>query len=212
MNSGATTERVYEGLKHRLLSNLLRPGDRLDPAKLAGDLHSSVTPVRDALHLLTGERLVTTRVSDGFHVAGIDAPGLQDLYEWNAQILLAALTSRQSAGPGASAEDQAGPERGAAALFLRIAAGSRNQEHRLAILSLNDRLSAARLCETHVLPAPDHETEDLRILFEAGDMKGLRRAIVGYHRRRRKVAHEVVRLLYRQAPGDGFHKVDIGYV
>jgi DNA-binding GntR family transcriptional regulator len=199
MNSGATTERVYEGLKHRLLGNVIRPGDRLDPAKLAEDLHSSVTPVRDALHLLTGERLVTTRVSDGFHVATVDAPGLQDLYEWNAQVLLLSLSSRQSPRPTPSAEEQrrSTHESAAAALFLGIAAGSRNAEHRLAILSLNDRLSAARLCEARVLPAPEQEADELRTLFDSGDMKALRRGIVAYHRRRRKLANELVRMLYR---------------
>jgi hypothetical protein len=197
VNSGATTERVYEGLKHRLVTNVFRPGDRLDPARLADDLHSSVTPVRDALHLLTGERLVVTRVSDGFHVAGMNGPALQDLYEWNAQVLLLSLGSRPGSRGTGAAEDPDQREAGAGSLFLRIAAVSRNLEHRMAVLSLNDRLGAARLCEAGVMPAPEQEAQSLRLLFDAGDVKGLRRAIVSYHRRRQKLADEIVRMLYR---------------
>ncbi|MGK4455738.1 GntR family transcriptional regulator, partial [Klebsiella pneumoniae] len=58
MNSGPTAERVHEALKRRIMGREFRPGDRLDPAVLAAPLSSSVTPVRDALHLLTGEGLV----------------------------------------------------------------------------------------------------------------------------------------------------------
>ena len=74
MNSGATAERVHEVLKTRIMGREFRPGDRLDPAVLAAPLGASVTPVRDALHLLTGEGLVETRTSGGFHVPALDEP------------------------------------------------------------------------------------------------------------------------------------------
>src|SRR3546814_6150334 len=86
MNAGLTSERVYEGLRQRILDREFRPGDRLDPSALAEVLNSSVTPVRDALHNLTGAGLVETRTSEGFNLPQIDEPGLQDLYAWNAEI------------------------------------------------------------------------------------------------------------------------------
>ncbi|QCI78807.1 GntR family transcriptional regulator [Hankyongella ginsenosidimutans] len=41
---------------------------KLEPAGLAAELNSSVTPVRDALHRLAGERLVESWTSEGFHL------------------------------------------------------------------------------------------------------------------------------------------------
>src|SRR5690606_19908960 len=91
MNSGATAERVHEVLKARIMGREFRPGDRLDPAVLAAPLSASVTPVRDALHLLTGEGLVETRTSGGFHVPALDEPALKDLYGWSAELLALAI-------------------------------------------------------------------------------------------------------------------------
>ena len=91
MNSGATAERVHEALKARIMGREFRPGDRLDPAILAVPLASSVTPVRDALHLLTGEDLVETRTGDGFHVPALDEPALKDLYDWSAELVALAI-------------------------------------------------------------------------------------------------------------------------
>ena len=67
MNSGPTSERVYGALRERILANVFAPGARLDPAVLASELASSVTPVRDALHLLAGEQLVEVRPGDLIH-------------------------------------------------------------------------------------------------------------------------------------------------
>src|SRR3546814_12132749 len=100
MNSGATFERVYDALKGRILGNEFRPGERLDPARLGRELHSSPTPIRDALHLLMGEGLADPRLGDGFHVVIIDAPALQDRYSLKtAAVLLALRTSLSPASP-----------------------------------------------------------------------------------------------------------------
>ena len=87
MNAGATADRVYEAIKRLLLSGEILPGDRLDPARFADQFHSSKTPVRDALHRLSGERLVDTRPGEGFHMPMVTEPGLRDLYIWNASLL-----------------------------------------------------------------------------------------------------------------------------
>lgn len=210
MNAGATSERVYEALKQRILVHGFRPGERLDPAKLGDDLHSSVTPVRDALHLLTGEGLVETRLSGGFHIAAMDAPSLQDLYEWNAQILVLAVRSWPPKDPPFAAEADGRALSGAtaaASFFLRVAARSMNVEHRRAVLSANDRLNAARLCEALVIPDGEREIATMRPLLARGDKAGLRREIAAYHRRRHRAAHALVRALYRQ-PEPGSWEAD----
>src|SRR3546814_6428260 len=77
MNAGLTSERVYEGLRQRILDREFRPGDRLDPSALAEVLNSSVTPVREELHNLTGAGLVATRTSEGLHLPNITENGHQ---------------------------------------------------------------------------------------------------------------------------------------
>uniref|UniRef100_UPI000A6AA556 GntR family transcriptional regulator n=1 Tax=Sphingomonas asaccharolytica TaxID=40681 RepID=UPI000A6AA556 len=87
MNPGATSERVFDALKHDILSGELPPGTKLEPAALADRLNSSVTPVRDALHRLAGALLVEMRASEGFYLPFVTEPGLRDLYAWNAELV-----------------------------------------------------------------------------------------------------------------------------
>ena len=69
MSPGATMERVYRVLKAQVMHGEFAPGERLDPSVLARDLGASPTPVRDALHRLSGERLV-----DSWHQEGLRQP------------------------------------------------------------------------------------------------------------------------------------------
>lgn len=198
MNSGQTAERVYRAIKQRVGERAFRPGDRLDPAQLADALNTSVTPVRDALHLLTGEGLVETRIGDGFRLPAIDAPALQDLYDWNSEVV--GLAIRAWSGPprprnGATAP--ANVAEGVAELFDRAAEASRNIEHARAVAALNDRLHPARLAEESVIDGVEEELAHLVALLAAGDAGALQRAVAAYHRRRRRAAAVVVRALYR---------------
>src|SRR5438270_11462743 len=56
-----TFERGYAAIRQRLREGLYRPGDRLETAILSEELNASVTPVRVALHRLTGVRLGEAR-------------------------------------------------------------------------------------------------------------------------------------------------------
>lgn len=197
MNSGATAERVHEALKARIMGREFRPGDRLDPAVLSASLGASVTPVRDALHLLTGEGLVETRTSGGFHVPALDEPGLRDRYDWSAALLGLSIRSWPRAArlaPDTASGDSA--ER-TAALFLAIARHSANSEHARAVERLNARLHAVRLTEPHVLDAIEDELGELAVAASQSGRDRLRRCITGYHNRRRRVAAAIVRAVYR---------------
>ena len=197
MNSGATAERVLEVLRARIMGREFRPGERLDPAVLAAPLAASVTPVRDALHLLIGEGLVETRTSGGFHVPALDEPGLRDLYDWSAALL--ALSIRgwpRSARPGPDTADGDIAVR-TASLFLAIARCSANSEHARAVDLLNARLHAVRLVEPHVLDAIEDELGDLAVAALQGERDRLRRRVTGYHSRRRRSAAAIVRAVYR---------------
>lgn len=202
MNSGATSERIYDALKGRILNRQFAPGERLDPARLGDELFSSVTPVRDALHQLVGEGLVETRTSDGFHVPTLDSPALQDLYAWNNDVLQLALKDRgvKTARHGEHHPLEIREPLPVATLFAQIAASSRNAEHLRAILALNDRLAAARIAELAVLTDTAKEIMALTSLFLADEqLRSFRRCLLAYHRRRRQAAAQIIRALYRGA-------------
>jgi DNA-binding GntR family transcriptional regulator len=200
MNSGATSERVYDALKRRILHRAFRPGDRLDPAVLGDTLGSSVTPVRDALNILTGEGLVETRTGEGFHLPQVTEPDLRDLYAWNGEILGLALRHRAGVPviPPPRTDDQ--PEAvaaQAAALFAAIAAASANAEHGRAIAVVNDRLHGARLAEPQVLGDATDDLDAIVASATPGPGHGTSRLVVAYHRRRQRAAAELVRAIYR---------------
>lgn len=200
MNSGATTERVYEALKQRILSLEFRPGDRLDPAILSEPLAASVTPVRDALHMLAGERLVEARTANGFFMPALDEPALRDLYRWSSELLaLAIRNGRQRAealwDATAGRFDTAAET--TAELFGAIARQSTNREHERAVVRLNQRLHAVRLAEPQILDAVEPELARIGEAFAADRRPDLARACVAYHRRRDRVAGLIVRAVYR---------------
>jgi DNA-binding transcriptional MocR family regulator len=198
MNSGATSERVYDALKRQILHRRFLPGARLDPAQLATTLASSVTPVRDALHLLTGQGLVEAQPNGGFHMPLVSEPALRDLYAWNAQLLLLALRDWPSGALDAPMPGPPGDAAGQTAmLFGWIAARSANAEHGRAVAAANDRLHAPRLAEAALLAG-----DPLAAIRAAlpGERAGLRRAISAYHRDRIRRVPAIVRALYRDTP------------
>ena len=201
MNSGPTAERVYDALKRRIMDHEFRPGDRLDPSVLAETLASSVTPVRDALHVLTGEGLVETRTSDGFHVPQIDEPALKDLYAWHAELVVLAIRGWEPRGTSPTKLADSHGRRGFAdrtsALFAQIARRSANAEHVRAIEALNARLHAARTVEPLIFGALDDDLGAIEAAVTTDDRAALRRLATNYTRRRRRAAAEIVRALYR---------------
>jgi len=196
VNAAPVFERVYGGLKQMLREGRAVPGARLDPAALASTLIASVTPVRDALHRLAGERLVAV-ASDGFHVPVFSEPDLRDLYAWNHQLLLLALRNarRSRAGFLPHPPPEAHSAELVEALFSAIARAADNRELAMTVAGLNDRLHAARRAELAVLEQVGQELADL---LEA-DLRTLRSLLGRYHRRRIAAVPDIVRALYRPA-------------
>ena len=189
MSPGATFERVYRALKAELGSGRFRPGDHLEPAALSDELNSSITPVRDALHRLVGERLVETPRGDGFRVPVMTEVALRHLYAWNQWLLIGAIRARRGkvdAPEPLDAEARISLEE----LFLAVAAFSGNPEHVGAVARINDRLRAARRVEMSIDRAMQVEADALRLLLD--DAPELRQFIIGYHRDRVKIAAEIV--------------------
>lgn len=187
MSPGATFERVYHELKRMLAEGELPPGTPIEPALIGKQIASSITPVRDALHRLTGERLVEAPNHNGFRTPHLTEFGLRDLYAWNGQVLALAIRSMRQplrhrrTSTGAPGEQAAMP---VADLFVGIAQGSGNAEHVRAIEQLNDRLAPIRSVESRLLDDTPEEEDLLRRHCDQGDRTGLLSALDRYHRRR----------------------------
>jgi DNA-binding GntR family transcriptional regulator len=197
-----TFERVYAAIKQQLTSGVFRPGDRLEPALLSDQFNASVTPVRDALHRLTGERLVEAPRHEGFRVPVLTDSTLRHLYAWHRDLVLLAIASHQSAqaieGRQVDCErawDGEAHER-LNALFLELARATGNPEHVLALQSLIERVQPAQRLESLLLSAAEEEARQIFKAVQAGDRRALRKALVRYHRRRARIVPELVEQLY----------------
>ena len=198
MNSGVTSGRVYDALKRRILSSEIAPGEKLEPAAFADELGSSITPVRDALHRLAGERLVETRASEGFHLPLVTEPGLRDRYTWNGQ-LTRLIVNAWPRGPTSVRADESPADvaRASRSLFEAIGDRADNQVHADQLRSANDLLAAPRVVEAKVLPDTEAEVRAIAVAFDNDDPGSLLKLLAGYHRRRVQATAAIVRALYR---------------
>jgi DNA-binding GntR family transcriptional regulator len=200
MTSPGTFDRVYAAIKQRLRGGAYKPGDRLEPAVLADELNASVTPVRDALHRLTGERLAEAPRHEGFRVPMITETMLRHLYAWHLDLLLLAVMKHRAADvPHKVIEsDQQSDLPTYArdnALFLGLVRSAGNPEHYAALESAMQRLEPVQRFEGIFLDETEADTSEIVGAIRAHDRKALRRALVRYHRRREKIVPELLTAL-----------------
>ena len=191
-----TFERVYAALKQQLRQGLFRPGERLEPAMLSDRLNASVTPVRDALHRLTGERLVEAPRHEGFRVPLPTETMLRHLYAWHLDILLLAIARpgferRQPPQP-----NETGPDERLKLALAELATASDNPEHLAALRNATERLEPYQRFESEFLDAVEKESDQILAAIHAHDRKGLRRSLVQYHRRRQRIVPALLERLH----------------
>lgn len=175
----------------------MRFGDRLEPAVLADELNASVTPVRDALHRLTGERLVEAPRHEGFRVPVMTETMLRHLYGWHHDLLLLALMKHRKAAlaehPAANSGRKGTPvHEHPNALLLALARSAGNPEHVAALESLRDRLEPVERLEQLFLDETESETAEIIRALQANDSNALRRSLARYHRRRLKIVPALI--------------------
>jgi len=188
MTRPGTFERVYAAIRQQLRQGAFRSGERLEPAILSDQLNASVTPVRDALHRLTGERLVEAPRHEGFRVPLLTETMLRHLYAWHLDILLLAAARPQAERADHVLRDQppSRPDRLAAA-FAELAASSANPEHAAALRNAAERLEPYQRFEAEFLEAVETEIDEIVAAIRAQDRARLRRGLVRYHRRRQRI-------------------------
>ena len=203
MSPGATFDRVYRALKERLMAGTFPPGEQLESAALGADLCASVTPVRDALHRLAGERMVEAPHHDGFKVPALTEAELRDLYAWSAMLLDLALRRKPAVLEGrrslSSWLDVPAARDGAWALFGEIAAATGSAEHQSCLASVGERLAPFSAVEPDVFEDSEEEAAELRLLHASGNRRDLRRDVAAWHRRRQRAAPDLLAALRRQS-------------
>ena len=192
-------ERVYAAIKVQLRSGRFRPGQRLEPAVLSDELNASITPVREALHRLTGERLVEAPRHEGFRVPLLTESSLRHLYLWHRDLLLMAIASHQALEQASKATgDQSSgePYLKRNSIFMSFARATGNPEHALALEGLIERLEPLQRLESGLLDALEEETAEILDGIASQDLRALRRALLRYHRRRMRIVPELLGQLY----------------
>jgi DNA-binding GntR family transcriptional regulator len=83
--------RIYRQVRRWIIMGRLKPGERLDVESLALNFETSVTPVRDALQMLSHEGLVTIRPRSGYFVTRITLKQLRDMLDLRKVLEIAAV-------------------------------------------------------------------------------------------------------------------------
>lgn len=91
--SGA--ESIFQLLRMRIIRGEFPPGVPMREVELAESLGVSRTPIREALRLLYGERLVTRQPTGGFAVASMDESEMREVCSVRA--VLEGLAAREAA-------------------------------------------------------------------------------------------------------------------
>lgn len=83
--------RVYRQLRRAIIMGRCRPGERLNLAALRKAYDISLSPLRDALHMLAQEGLITINLRSGYFISRTTLKELRDLFEVREILELAAV-------------------------------------------------------------------------------------------------------------------------
>jgi len=91
-STGDTTkDRIYREVRRSIILGHCLPGERLDVEELARSYETSITPVRDALQMLSQEGLVMIKPRSGYFVARITLKELRDMLDLRRILELAVI-------------------------------------------------------------------------------------------------------------------------
>lgn len=196
MNAGPRSSQAYDDLKRLILSGSIPPGERLDPAGLAGELVYGITPLREALLRLAGERLVDIRLNTGFYLPVMTETVLVDLYRLRFELLrVAVATSRNKSALQTATLSPSFQADSPATVFLELADSSGRPELLAHLTTVNDRLASVRAAESLLFGDTIQELSSINTAMLADD-RTLLRVLRTYHSRRLSKARALVAALY----------------
>jgi len=188
-------EPTYQAIKLRLMTGVWRCGARLEPGRMSAELGVGVSPIRDSLNRLAGERLIEAQSGEGFHVPLIHVQTLRELLDLNQVLLLTAMVRSKPSGLPPIASDGDHATR-VARLFHHVARGSGNMELLTQVDNLSDRLNTLRRIEPSVLPQVHGDLDALEAkLAIAAPARDIRTLIRHFHKQRRRMADRLARSL-----------------
>ena len=194
MSPAHVIEPTYEAIRRRLMHGHWPPGTRLEAARIADQLHVSVTPVRDSLYRLTGERMVDFEHGEGFRVPRITESRLRAMLELHLVLVLTGLATRTKAPADPPTGDADGSDR-FASLFRHIASRSGNAELAAAIAGLGDRLHPFRAFDASLFDDVEEEFGKLEAaVAKDAPREDIAPLLMHYHHRRVMEADAYVRL------------------
>ncbi len=197
MSPGPTFDRVYFALKEQLMTGRFAPGDHLEPSLIGDELHSSITPVRDALHRLVGERLVEAPRNDGFRVPMVTEFALRQMYAWQADLMRLAAGRLRGGPPRTGGDSHSVGFIPAAMLFVELARAAGDLELLSAISNVCERVAALHSLEEQFIPELGEELDTFRGLIARTETAALRSQIAAYQRRRDRAVPQMVAALQR---------------
>ncbi len=88
---GTTKQKIYKEIRRSIIMGHRKPGERLDVEEIARQYNTSITPLRDALQMLTQEGLVSIKPRSGYFVTRMTLKQLRDMMELRKILELAAV-------------------------------------------------------------------------------------------------------------------------
>jgi DNA-binding GntR family transcriptional regulator len=90
-DSAVSKNRIYKELRRTIIMGHCKSGSRLIVKDIAKSYHTSVTPVRDALQMLSQEGLVDIKPRSGYYVTSLTLKQLRDLLDMRRILEVAAI-------------------------------------------------------------------------------------------------------------------------
>lgn len=197
-------DQVYRSLKRDIMSGRYPPGSAPNVHQIATEVGLSISPVRDAMERLVGERILVARVGGGFQMPEVSEASLSELYLWHSYLARGAIRSMPAIAQPADlaneletvdSNDNGAIVAATARFFLELAATGAGSEHVAAMRSAGERLAIIRFAE-HRLRDRKSELERLQTLAISGSKAVLKEAIAVYHRRRFRHLSQIIRMLH----------------
>lgn len=193
MSPAHVLEPTYATLRRRLLIGFWPSGFRLEAARLAIELGVSITPVRDSLNRLAGERLVLAASGEGFRVLKLDETEFRALLDWHLALIRMAVGNTPAGSLGIDPPvGHDGIAERTGLLFATIATLASNREIDWAVANAAARLGGYRRWEATILAGVEDELDMMARACREGDMAHFSELVEAHHRRRKAATAELV--------------------